>query len=64
MQCPHLALRQRDGERDGAMKMTDGSTNGRAVNRRKGEEGGSEGRRGTTLTAKRAYLSAHPSFSS
>lgn len=40
MQCPHLTLRQREGERDGAMKMTDGSTNGTAVNGRKGEEGG------------------------
>lgn len=31
VQCPHLALREREGERDGAMKMTDESTNGRAV---------------------------------
>ena len=61
VQCPHLTLREGEGESDGAMKMTDGNTNGRAVIGRKGE-GGGEGRRGTTLTAERAYLSAHLSF--
>lgn len=51
----------RDRERDGAVKMSDGDTNGRAVIWRRGE--GSEGRRGKTLTAERAYLSALLSFS-
>lgn len=64
MQCPHLSLRQQDGERDWAMKMKDGSTNGRAVIRRTEEGvGGSEIRQRTTVTAEWAYLSAHPSFS-
>lgn len=44
MLYPHLTLRQQEGERDGAMKMTDGSTNGRAVKGRgKGGGGGGEG---------------------
>ncbi len=39
VQCPHLTLREREGERDGAMKMTDGNTNGRAVIGGNGEGG-------------------------
>lgn len=41
--------------------MTDGRTNGRAVIGRRREDV-SVGRRGTTLTAERAYLSAQLSF--
>lgn len=59
---PHLTDRGR-GERDGAMKMTDGSANDRAVRteRREGLARGG-GDEGATLTAERAYLSAHLSF--
>lgn len=39
MRCPHLAQRRREEERDGAMKMSDASESGRAVNMSgKGEE--------------------------
>lgn len=37
VRCPHLTPRQWEGERDGAMKMTDENANGRAVIGRKGE---------------------------
>lgn len=39
VRCPHLARRRREEERDGAMKMSDASESGRAVNMSgKGEE--------------------------
>lgn len=38
--------KERDKERDGAMKMTDESTNGRAVIRRKKGGGGAKGDEG------------------
>lgn len=43
------------------MKMKDGSTNGRAA--MVGTEEREEVDKGQTLTAERAYLSAHPLFS-
>lgn len=45
VRCPHPARRRREEERDGAMKMSDASESGRAVNMsgRGGVEGGGGG---------------------
>lgn len=64
VQCPHPTLRQREGERDGAMKMTDGSTNGRAVNGGKGEEGGAKVDEGQHWQLSRPTCPPIPSFPS